>query len=96
MTDSDGREPARAYPTAPAIDGVTIRHIVVPDDFVAMNEVANAARFAEGEEFVTSDEQFSEFYSHLSNCDPATDIAIAETRRPHGWLRTDLVVRHPK
>lgn len=43
-----------------------------------MNKVANAARFAEGDEFVTSDEQFSEFYSHLSNCDPATDIAIAE------------------
>jgi hypothetical protein len=50
----------------------------VPDDFVAMNQVANSARFAEGEEFVTSDEQFSEFYSHLSNCDPATDVAIAE------------------
>ena len=47
------------YPGVPAVPGVTFRHIVVPDDYAAMNEVANAARFAEGEEFVTWDESGS-------------------------------------
>ena len=49
----------------------------MPDDLPAMNAVANAVRFADGEEWVTSDEQFTDYYQHLSNCDPATDILIA-------------------
>lgn len=50
----------------------------MPDDLAAMNKVANAVRFADGQEWVTSDEQFREFYEHLANCDPATDIVIGE------------------
>ena len=67
-----------AYPTAPTLAGITFRHVVMPDDFAAMNVVANAARFAEGDQWVTNDEQFRHFYENLSNCDPATDVVIAE------------------
>jgi mycothiol synthase len=66
------------YPTAPTVAGVTFRHVVMPDDLPAMNQVANAARLADGQEWVTSDAQFREFYEHLANCDPATDIIVAE------------------
>jgi mycothiol synthase len=67
-----------AYPIAPAIPGITFRHLDAPDDFAAMNDIANAMRIADGEEWVTSYEQFRTFYEHLSNCDPRTDIVIAE------------------
>ena len=66
-----------ASPTAsPA--GISLRHIRVPDDFLAMNAIANGARAVGGEDWATSDEQFVAFYSHLANCDLATDVVIAE------------------
>jgi len=43
-----------------------------------MNAVANAARFADGEEWITSEAQFRAYYENLSNCDPATDVVVAE------------------
>ena len=66
------------YPTAPTVAGVTFRHATLPDDLPAMNALANAVRFEDGQEWVTSAEQFAEHYVHLINCDPATDIMIAE------------------
>ncbi len=68
-----------AYPIAPSVPGVTFRHVAVPDDLAAMNDVANALRLAEGQEWVTSYEQFRAFYENLSNCDPQTDIVVAES-----------------
>lgn len=69
---------SNAYPTAPPVEGVNFRHAVLPDDLVTMNEVANRARRAEGVEWVTSDEAFRTYYENLANCDPATDLVIAE------------------
>jgi hypothetical protein len=66
------------YPTARALPGTLFRHLVMPDDLAAMNEVANAARQADGDEWVTPLDQFRAFYENLSNCDPATDIVVAE------------------
>jgi mycothiol synthase len=66
------------YPTAPTLPGLTFRHVVMPDDLAGMNDVANAARVAAGEDWVTSYEQFRAFYEHLSNCDPATDVMVVE------------------
>jgi mycothiol synthase len=63
-------------PTLPP-PGVTLRQIRVPDDYVAMNAIANAAREAGGEDWATSDEQFIAFYSHLVNCDLDTDVLVA-------------------
>ena len=70
-----------AYATAPPVEGVLFRHAVLPDDLAPMNDVANTARRAEGTEWVTSYEAFSTYYENLSNCDPATDIVVAERDR---------------
>jgi ribosomal protein S18 acetylase RimI-like enzyme len=67
-----------SYPTARPLPGVTFRHLVMPDDLAAMNDVANAARAADGEGWATSYEQFRAFYEHLSNSDPLTDVLVAE------------------
>jgi len=67
-----------AYPTAPPVEGVIFRHAVLPDELATMNDVANTARRAEGTEWVTSYEAFRTYYENLSNCDPATDIVVAE------------------
>jgi ribosomal protein S18 acetylase RimI-like enzyme len=62
---------------------------VLPDDLAGMNEVANAVRFADGEQWVSSLDQFREYYEHLPNCDPATDIVVAEREgRLVGYGRT--------
>ncbi|MEA2623837.1 MAG: mycothiol synthase [Chloroflexota bacterium] len=68
-------------PTAfasPDLEGVVLRHVAVPDDLAQMNAIANASRVADGESWLTSDEQFMNFYQHLSNCDLETDVFVAE------------------
>jgi predicted N-acetyltransferase YhbS len=70
--------PLAAFPTSVSIPGLTFRHVVMPDDLPAMNDVANASRIAEGEVWLTSYDQFRAFYENLSNCDPATDVLVAE------------------
>jgi mycothiol synthase len=62
----------------PMIPGLVFRHLRVPDDYPAMNAVANANRAADGEHFATSDEDFANFYGHLSNSDPARDVLIVD------------------
>lgn len=62
----------------PVLTGIALRHIAVPDDLHAMNEIANASRRAAGEGWITSDEQFATFYEHLSNCDLGSDVFVAE------------------
>lgn len=64
--------------TATPLPTVTFRHVVMPDDLSAMNGVANAVRRADGEEWLNSDEQFQAFHENLSNCDPTTDVMVAE------------------
>jgi len=70
----DGEFLAAAVPGVP---GLRFRPPRVPDDYRAMNDAANAAREADGQ-FITSLEQFSAFYDHLSNCDMERDVFIAE------------------
>jgi mycothiol synthase len=70
-----------AFPTTgpmPAIPGFALRHLRAPEDYRAMNAVANAARAAEGTDFSTTDEQFQLFYDNLPGSDPRHDVAIAE------------------
>ena len=69
-----------ANTTAPVLGGGLFRHAVLPDDLASMNDVANAARLAEGTEWVTSYEAFRTYYENLSNCDPATDIVVVERK----------------
>lgn len=58
--------------------GLVLRHLRAPDDYPAMNALANAVRAAEGTDYSTTDEQFAAFYDNLPNSDPAKDVAIAE------------------
>jgi mycothiol synthase len=69
----------RPFPTAGALPpGLVLRHLQAPDDYRAMNAIANAIRATEGTDFSTTDEQFKQFYENLSDSDPAHDVAIAE------------------
>lgn len=80
-TDGTAAAGSRRFPTAaplPAIPGLVLRHLRAPDDYQAMNALANAIRTAEGTDFSTSDEQFQQFYDNLPGSDPAQDVAIAE------------------
>jgi mycothiol synthase len=68
-------EPAVALPEIPRL---VFRHLRPPSDYPAMNAAANANRVADGEHFATSDEDFANFYEHLSNSDPARDVLVVE------------------
>jgi ribosomal protein S18 acetylase RimI-like enzyme len=65
--------PAVALPPVP---GLAMRRLRAPDDYPAMNAVANRCRAADGVGFATSDDDFAAFYSHLANCDPARDLFV--------------------
>ena len=72
----------RPFPSADRLPAdLTLRHLRAPDDYPAMNAIANAIRTAGGESWYTTDEQFAQFYDHLSGSDPFLDVAIAEIGR---------------
>ena len=73
----------RAFPTGaplPPIPGLVLRHLRAPDDYAAMNAIANAIRAANGETFTTTDAQFAQFYSDPPGSNPQTDVAVVEIR----------------
>ena len=77
----DGTAAIETFPTArplPPIPGFVLRHLRLPDDYPAMNAIANAVRRSQGDDFYTTDEQFQQFYENLPGSDPARDVAIAE------------------
>jgi mycothiol synthase len=71
----DRFEPAVELPDIP---GLIFRHLRAPDDYPAMNATANSNRAVDGDPFATSLEDFSNFYTHLSNSDPTRDALIVE------------------
>jgi len=62
----------------PDIPGLVLRHLRPPDDYAAMNVLANEVRIAQGMDFTTSDEQFQAFYENPPNSDPAKDVVVAD------------------
>jgi GNAT superfamily N-acetyltransferase len=71
--------PLAAVPSAvelPAIPGLAFRRMRAPDDYVAMNAVANRCRVADGDAFATSVEELAAYYGHLKNCDPEHDVFV--------------------
>lgn len=65
-------------PGAPDVPGLRFRHFRGPADYAAIAAASNASRFADGREFVTTVEDLARYYAHLPNCDPATDMVVAE------------------
>lgn len=69
---------AAPYSQPSTIPGIVFRHLRAPEDYAAMNELSNASSAADGQDSASSEAQFRAFYEHLSNCDPAQDVVIAE------------------
>ena len=65
-------------PDAPPIPGLRFRRYRGPDEHPAMARVYGAAHEADGLEDVPSLEQFNLNYSTLVNCDPQSDMVLAE------------------
>jgi mycothiol synthase len=81
MSAGAARSAAAPFPTRrplPSIPGLVVRHLRRPDDYPAMNRIANAGRRAIGESFTTSDEQIAAFYDEPGSFDATRDVAIFE------------------
>ncbi|MFH1329316.1 MAG: GNAT family N-acetyltransferase, partial [Actinomycetota bacterium] len=62
----------------PAVRGLAFRAFCGEQDFPAMRVVKLAAEAADGVDQPVTLEDFAHVYRHLHNCDPATDIVVAE------------------
>ena len=63
---------------APALPGLRFRHFRGPADYAGLAAAGNASREADGNDWVATVEDIAFQHEHLENCDPATDILIAE------------------
>jgi GNAT superfamily N-acetyltransferase len=72
----DGAEIPMPVVQLPPVPGLAMRRLRPPDDYPAMNAVANRCRAADGVAFATDDDDFAAYYSHLANCDPARDLFV--------------------
>jgi len=62
----------------PPIPGLVLRPFRGEEDFPAMRRVKLAAEAADGVDQPVTLEDFAHVYRHLENCDPATDMVMAE------------------
>jgi mycothiol synthase len=65
-------------PQAPQIEGLLFRNFEGKQDFPAMLETFCAAKKADQDEISETLEDMIRSYEHLTNCDPAKDVLIAE------------------
>jgi mycothiol synthase len=63
---------------APAISGLVFRPFAGKSDYPAVVEIINARNVADHIEWVCTLEGLAHEYAHLSNCDPSTDMLMAE------------------
>lgn len=77
-------------PETPAVPGLWFRHFRGAADYLGMAAANQAARDAAGIEEVITAESMARDYAHHVNCDPATDILIAELEaRIGGYARVE-------
>ena len=75
---------------APALAGLTFRRFRGPSDYAAIATVGNAARGADGTEWVVTVDDVARMYAHLVNSDPARDMVIAEVEGEMvGFVRSE-------
>lgn len=65
---------------APAIPGLVFRHFRGESDFPDMVRIANERTAADGDDWNLTVDELRHEYAHLTNCDPAADVLIAEVR----------------
>ncbi len=63
---------------APAIPGLVFRHFRGAEDFPKMIAVVESAKVIDGVDWVMTVEELARDYEHLENCDPYTDMVMAE------------------
>jgi mycothiol synthase len=71
-------DPWRFLAEPPDVPGLAFRAFRGEEDFPAMRATKNAAEKADGGDQPASLEDFAHTYRHLTNCDPAADVVIAE------------------
>ncbi len=62
----------------PAIPGLVFRHFRGAEDFPKMIAVVESSKGVDGAEWVMTAEEVARDYEHLENCDPYTDMVMAE------------------
>ena len=62
----------------PAIPSFVLRHLRTPDDIASMNDIANAVRRSQGDDFYTTAQQMQQFYEDPPGSDPVRDVVVAE------------------
>lgn len=78
MTETDTIPDVLDMPEARRVPGLRLRRYRGASDHPAMTAVFNASRRAAGVPGSSTVEEMTNVYRHLENCDPQTDIAIAE------------------
>ena len=74
----------------PPVPGLRFRHFAGRSDYAGMNDAANAAREADGDDFITPLDGFANYYEHLHNCDRDRDLFIVDVdRQVVGYARTE-------
>jgi mycothiol synthase len=80
MAGSGETRETRPFPTPRFMKptpGLILRHLRMPDDIPPMNDIANAVRKSQGDDFYTAVEQMQQFYESPPGSDPARDVAVA-------------------
>jgi mycothiol synthase len=65
-------------PDAPAIPGLAFRHFRAPDDYHYMASITRDSAVVDGTERADTAEELANYFAHLTNCDPLTDMIVAE------------------
>jgi GNAT superfamily N-acetyltransferase len=65
-------------PDAPVIPGLSFRHFRKPEDYQNMATITRASATIDGTERSDTAEELAHFFAHLTNCDPFTDMIVAE------------------
>ncbi len=67
-------------PDSPEIEGLTFRHYQGEEDLPGILSVYNEAHIADHEDHKETLEELTNNYRHLTNCDPAQDMILAEVK----------------
>ena len=65
-------------PDAPPVPGLGFRHFRGGDDFKHMATIARLSAEVDDTERADTPEELENFFAHLTNCDPYTDMIFAE------------------
>ena len=71
-------------PHAPGIPGLRFRHFRAGRDFEHMSAILRASAEVDDTERSETPEDLENYFAHLTNCDPYTDMIFAEVDPGHG------------